>query len=269
MLAIHSVSSLPYLAKSNTHRFEVEEFELYTAILSALNWRKLNGDIIMLTDDIAFEYYNKPSLKGIWSDIRPIISNDLEGINPKMFWAAAKLLALREMPAPIVMMDTDFIVWEKLNLKPVITAAHYEDINPDIYPDFSLFETNDYSINPNWSKSVLPLNTCFLYLPDEDFKQYYVNKSIEFMKFAVECDDYLCRMVFAEQRLLSICADELKMPIEVLMDKLNQNRFTHLWGAKRVLRENAQIKGEFLNKCKERIRNDFPGVFPVVSSLFR
>ena len=47
----------------------------------------------------------------IWDGIENVIPDDLEGINPKMFWAAGKLFALREISAPLAMIDLDFILW--------------------------------------------------------------------------------------------------------------------------------------------------------------
>lgn len=273
MLAFHSNSSVPFFAKNHdSGNFKIDSFDLYNTVLSALLWRKYNGEIVMLTDEIIHSYYKKLGICGVWNDVKTIIPSDLEGINPIMFWAAGKLLALREMKTPVVMLDTDFIVWEKIEFNEGIIAAHTEAISPDIYPDFSYFNMKPgFSFHPEYNEKALPLNTAFLYIKNEDFKQFYVNKAIEFMKSAWNNVDYLCYMVFAEQRLLAICADYLKQPVSVLMNKdelfFPQNRFTHLWGAKQIMRESKEQEANFCMRCRKRIESDFPEFAYVIQAI--
>lgn len=259
MNAIHISSFAPQRAKG-AQNVRVEDFDLYCTALSALQWRKLGGRISMCCDSSFAEYYEKIGFGGIWDEIRVIIADDLEGINPKMFWAGAKLLALHKTNAPVVMIDTDFIVWELPEFGNEIIAAHREDISDDIYPDLSFFGAENH-IMPDFSEKVLPLNTAFLYLPDNDFKEFYTSQAIAFMKNAKNCDDYLKYMVFAEQRLLAMCADYTNTPVKTLLDKdslfFPQDSFTHLWGAKQAMRDNSELRGEFIERCKTRILRDF------------
>ncbi|MDR2558991.1 MAG: hypothetical protein LBC86_05545 [Oscillospiraceae bacterium] len=241
---------------------------MYNTVLSALTWRKYNGEIIHVCDKKSADFYRNFN---IWDSIAPILPDDLEGINPRMFWAAGKLLALREISAPVVMLDKDFIVWKKLTFGKSIIAAHREDLHPGVYPDVSYFQMQadykfnpafDYTAEPAEKPQILPLNTAFLYLPDEDFKQFYVNMAIEFMKSAKDCDDYLCYMVYAEQRLLALCAEYLEQPVETLLCKEKifepQDNFTHLWGEKQKMRDNPGYEQEFNSRCAARIMRDFP-----------
>lgn len=259
MNAIHISSFAPSRAKGITE-LSAEDFDLYCTAISALQWRKLGGNIIMCCDSAYAEYYRKIGFVNIWNEIRCNIDDDLEGINPKMFWAGAKILALRDMSAPVVMLDTDFIVWKLPKFGREIIAAHREDISDDIYPDLSFFSVRNHII-PNFSESVLPLNTAFLYLPDNDFKEFYTSQSVAFMKNAQDCDDYLKYMVFAEQRLLAMCAEYTKTPVKTLLDKdslfFPQDCFTHLWGAKQAMRDDPELREDFINRCKRRIQSDF------------
>ncbi|MCL2637818.1 MAG: hypothetical protein FWD48_05540 [Oscillospiraceae bacterium] len=248
-----------------------EKFDLYNTVLSALTWRKYNGEIVHICDSESAQFYSK---LGVWDAVKPLIPDDLEGINPQMFWAAGKLLALREVSSPVVMLDKDFIVWKKLDLGSSIIAAHREDLHSDIYPDVSYFQMKpEYTFNPAFDYSVLPLNTAFLYLPDEDFKQFYVNMAIEFMKSAHDCNDNIKYMVYAEQRLLALCADYLKQPVETLLEKDKifelQDDYTHLWGEKQKMRENPEYEREFNARCKARIRRDFPEFEQVIDLIER
>ena len=124
---------------------------------------------------------------------------------------------------------------------------------------------------PDFSETVLPLNTAFLYIPDNDFKSFYTSQAIAFMKSAVDCDDYLKYMVFAEQRMLAMCADFTETPVKTLLDKDSlhspQSDFTHLWGAKQVMRDNPALRVDFVEKCRARIIEEFPEYSYIVDNI--
>ncbi len=76
-----------------------------------------------------------------------------------------------------------------------------------MYPGREFFNMKDgYAFDPGWSWDEPPVNTCMLYMADEQFKNYYVDSSINFMENCRETEENLCHMVFAEQRLLAMCA---------------------------------------------------------------
>lgn len=259
MNAIHISSSAPALAKGRT--FAVEDFDLYCGALSALCWRKFNGSITLCCDSVSAEYYRRIGFEALWDSVEVNVPDDLEGVNPLMFWAAGKLFALRQVSAPVVMLDTDFIAWKEISFGREIIAAHRENISDDIYPPVSSFNAGNH-ILPPFSETVLPLNTAFLYVPDEDFKEFYTSQAIAFMKSAADSDDFLKNMVFAEQRMAAMCADYTGTPVRTLLDKDNlffpQDSYTHLWGAKQAMRDNPPLRMDFINRCRERLLRDFP-----------
>lgn len=262
MNGIHVNSTKPFFVKHKNGDYYIEDFTLYNTVISALEWRKLNGDIYMCTDNVGGAYYKKLGIEGVWNDILEIIPDDLEGINPIMFWAAGKLFALRNMRGDFALIDEDFIVWKRLSLsKTAVTVAHREDLMPDVYPDPYTFGVN-FPLLDRLDRDILPCNTAFLYIPDESLRQLYVSQSIAFMKSARECSDYLCHMVFAEQRLLAMLCGYTGTKIHTLLDKdklfVAQDDYTHLWGAKQALRDNNEYREKFLKRCRNRIRTDFP-----------
>ena len=269
MDAFHISSFAPAKTKGKTE-VRVEDFDLYCTALSALAWRKFNGKITMCCDSVFADYYEKIDFLPLWNEVKVNVSDDLEGINPAMFWAGGKLLALREMNAPCVMIDTDFIVWRTLEFGSEIIAAHREEISDDIYPPLDFFAVKNHVL-PDFSETVLPLNTAFLYVPDNDFKNFYTSQAIAFMKSAVDCDDYLKYMVFAEQRMLAMCADFTETPVKTLLDKdslhFPQSDFTHLWGAKQVMRDNPELRADFVEKCKARINGDFSEYSYIIENI--
>lgn len=271
MNAIHVNSTKPFFIKHKNGDYFIEDFTLYNTVISALMWRKLNGDIFMCTDSLGASYYKKLGLEKVWNGVLDVIPMDMEGINPEMFWAGGKLLAMREMKGDYALVDEDFIVWKTLTLsKTAVTVAHREDLMPDVYPDPDLFGA-DFPLLKRLSKSVLPCNTAFLYIPDESFRNFYLSQSIGFMKSSESCSDYLCHMVFAEQRLLAMLCDYSGIEIETLLDKdrlfVAQDDYTHLWGAKQVLRDNDDYREKFLERCRNRIRTDFPEYEYVIEAI--
>lgn len=260
MKAIHIASFAPSAAKGKTS-VAAEDFDLYCTAFSALQWRKNGGEITMCCDGAFAEYYKRIGFAGVWNELSQCVPDDLDGINPLMFWAGAKLLALKQQTAPVVMIDTDFIAWKNPEFGEALIAAHREEISDGIYPLLDFFKTNGH-ILPDFSESVLPLNTAFLYIPDEDFKEFYTSQAIAFMKSSVKCDDYLKYMVFAEQRICAMCAEYTETPVQTLLDKdvlfRPQSDFTHLWGAKQAMRDNPELRADFINRCKARMLADFP-----------
>ena len=259
MNAIHIASFAPAAAKGRSEP-AVEDFDLYCTVFSALQWRKNGGSITMCCDNAYAEYYKRIGFADIWDNISVCVPDDLEGVDPLMFWAAGKLFALREVNAPVVMIDTDFVAWKNPEFGDEIIAAHREDISDGIYPPLSFFQTRGH-ILPDFSESVLPLNTAFLYVPDNDFKEFYTSQAIAFMKSAVKCDDYLKYMVFAEQRIAAMCAEYTGTPVKTLLDKDDlfrpQSDFTHLWGAKQAMRDHPELRSDFIAKCRARLFGDF------------
>lgn len=263
MQGIHIISTAPFFAKNTGGTYRIDKFELYSVAISALNWRRMGNEIDLITDTEGQRYISSLGISSLWNSTKMLVPDDLEGIDPKMFWAAGKLFALREVKAPVAMIDTDFILWKMPDLpENRIVAAHRENLTPSVYPPLDYFSFKRPFPLHGMNETVLPMNTAFLYLPDESFKQYYVSKAIAFMKSAVSCNDYLCYMVFAEQRLLSICAEELKVGSQVLMDKdelfFPREDYTHIWGAKQVMRSDPGSLADFCNRARDRIRQDFP-----------
>ncbi len=262
MNAFHIFCSSPFFAKNKGKELVIDKTEIYCTVLSALSWREKNGSIAMITDKEGEKLFKNIGITDIWDNFDSSLSFDSEEIDPIMFWAGGKLLALQKFPAPCVMIDTDFIVWNKLTFDKRLIAAHEEYLNPSIYPDINTFDMVDYTFPDGLDYTLPALNTAFLYMPDEDFKQYYTSQAITFMKKAERGRDYLTYMVFAEQRLLPMLAKKCGIEYTTLLDKdalfLPQNSYTHLWGAKQAMRDDKAERERFLKSCRERIQKSYP-----------
>ncbi len=243
----------------------MEDFELFTLILSALEWRKNGGSIKMLTDGCGAEYFRSRGLEDLWDGG---IDTPLDGvpaeIDPFLFWAAGKIWALRACSEPVCHVDCDMIVWKDLSpllANKEIAVAHRETITPEVYPPKERFSVREGYRFPDRGWDAAPCNTAFLYIKDMNFKNYYINRSLEFMTALRGDESTVVPMVFAEQRLLAICAAEQGKPIFHLLDQYDlngQDIITHVWGLKTALRADKAKRAAFCRRCADRLRRDFP-----------
>lgn len=271
MNAIHTLR-----ARSNYENFSLYDFELFVLVLSALEWRKLGGEIKLVTDKISAEYLNKRGLLNIWNavDIKLDAMKSL-AINENVFWAGAKIYALSLQEMPCVSMDLDFILWKPIDFTAYeknLAVIHLEDINEAVYPSREYFKFRDGWQLPNrldWS--VRPCNAAFVYFGSERLIREYTNFAIKFMQNADVEDDRLVYMVFAEQRWLAMCAKQLGVHVHELssLEGLfngKQKYFTHIWGHKRLLRDNPAEAEKFCRQCADRLEYDFPKFAREISS---
>jgi hypothetical protein len=276
MTAFHSTWTKPFLARHESAAYTMPDYEILTTVLSALEWRRHNGSIKMITDRIGAAYFHLLGLEHIWDGGIDTVLDDAidKTISPLSFWAAGKIYALQRQTSPCAMIDTDFIIWKPLKDKlenETLAVIHREGINDNIYPPKSFFDMNGaYQFPGIWDWTVEPCNTAFLYIADETFKKYYTARSIEFMKNFRRSKDITVEMVFAEQRLLAMCATEKNIRIKSLLDASNfenQDCFTHVWGFKSSLQESPDKRCAFCVDCVERIATDFPEEISVLRHI--
>lgn len=266
MQAFVSNWTRPYAVRCPDRPYQMTDFDLLTTVLSALVWRRENGSIRMITDDTGAQYYRSLGLTDLWDGGIFTYLNDIPStIDPCTFWAAGKLYALAATPAPCVMLDTDFIVWHSLSEhwhRP-LAVIHREALNPAIYPAPSAFVlAPSYHFPTNWNWHEPACNTALTYFGNDTLRKTYVGQAMDFMQ-AARGRDGLIYMVFAEQRLLAMCAQACGVPIHAFSTEQdlfqgNQRNFTHIWGFKQAMQEQPVLHELFCQKCAARIRKDFP-----------
>lgn len=281
--AFHVTHTAPAMARGQEPY--IHDFELLSTIMSALQWRKHNGPIRLYTDSYGRRIYNEQNMSFIWDD--GVNTDVLDGMRDQVdfsiFWAGAKLYALRDMQTPCMMLDTDMIVWRSLNgsINPSldqVVCVHKEYLS-EVYPSVEKLKiAKGYRFSDHWKWSAEPFNTALLYISEPKFKDIYTSKAIEFMVGNLErANDDISQMVFAEQRLLGICAENTGISVKTLveLDQLHQqDLFTHIWGAKRALRQSSELAEEFCYDLVARLFRDFSNLsaelleIPVVRKYF-
>ena len=252
----------------HAENFIMSDFELFTLIISALEWRKHNGSIKLVTDCVGAEYICSCGLSEVWNriDISLDEMNSL-GINENVFWAGAKIYALSRQEYPCVMIDLDFILWKPIDFTVFnkdLAVIHRENICRSVYPPKDFFKFIDgWKLPDRLDWSARPCNGAFVYFGSGRFLREYTSFALEFMQKAATNNDRLSYMVFAEQRWMAMCAEKLSIPVHEFstLGELfggKQNYFTHIWGHKQRLRENPKEAKDFCRKCAERLGNDFP-----------
>ena len=275
MKALHINSTLPFQGAE----FFIEDPIILCTILSALMWRKLNGEIKLYTDKVGYDYYKRVGLLGLYDG--GIDVDTLEHlpstIDYRIFWAGAKLFALRKERTPIAMIDNDLVVWKPIGSEFAshpVTVLHTENLDEQVYPSgYVLLTRNGYQYNPAWDWNARPCNTALACFSDPAFLEYYIGCAVDFMEGnAAPAHENVSRMVFAEQRILAMCAAEKGIAVHTLLGDPfeRQDLVTHIWGAKVYARndpEQNRILCNFLLQCILRHFPDFSFGTPKLQSL--
>ena len=268
---------------------EFQDYELLTFITSALAWRKHNGPMRLYTDSQGFAWIKEMGLEGVYSQIFLTLDNIPKDVNPKVFWAAGKLYAYQHCSSPCVSIDMDAIVWKRLPLLlDDFTALHNEPTDWGGYKNTEYLQ--EFGFCRDWWNWATPAaNMGVAVFSDALLKQFYTDTALRFMldysrrgqarpayQGVMAPGVYTCleEMIFAEQRVLMMCADKLCRTTGVLSDfDLSQEHIpvndlvTHLWNSKRGYRQHGAAKEAYKNYLLNYLAEQFPEIFPVLGKI--
>ncbi|MDD3077931.1 MAG: hypothetical protein PHH37_02345 [Paludibacter sp.] len=262
----HVIWTKPYSCKGQT--FNLNDAELLTMILSALMWQELHGPLKLYTDNEGLKYIKKHNLEGLWKagiDTN-ILDTNSDSVQPDIFWAAGKLLVLEKISVPALIFDTDLIILQNISdlLKQEnIITLHPENLSEVYLPPGLLKTPPNYLFPADYDWDTRPSNTAFLYINNTDFKNYYIRESKRFMLNNFERPkEMVSQMVFAEQRLLSMCAKKHNLNISYLLTEpfsSDNNRVIHLWGFKEKMRKYLSLQEFYISLLLEKTGYQFKG----------
>jgi len=262
--AIHTIWTNPYIIKNQYLKFT--RAEMLTLVISALLWRKYNGAIKLYTDSTGLNYIHTNNLEWLYDEGIDIdtLTYYKNNINPEIFWAAGKILALHAHKSPCVMLDYDLIVVKSIHeiIEDFdVVALHPEELHSEFYLKPELLKLPDgYEFPEQFDWDIKPLNTAFLYLRDPDFKHNYAQHALDFMNNNGEYPkEFISQMVFAEQRMLAMTAAMYKQKIGWLLNdpfELSNRHIIHLWGFKQELRNDLEKEEVFISRLLRTFRSE-------------
>lgn len=246
-------------------------------VLSALLWKKNCGSLKLYADSLFASFIDRSGLTDLWDDGIDTMTLDSipASVNQRVFWSAAKLFALKDADCPVAMVDNDLFFWKdvgpRLNASAV-TVLHREELWDCYVPKRLLGISPGYCFDPAWSWRVKPCNTAFAYFPDDRFKDRYTAEAIRFMTDNPGKDAaHSSQMVFAEQRILAMCARRDGIPVKTLVsnpfDEKN-DMFTHLWGAKKRARGNKKDMKLLVSAIWKKIKEMDDGYYGRMVRLY-
>lgn len=258
LTGIHINWTKPAFAAGKSE-YRIESHELLTTVLSALEWKKHYGRMILYTDPVGKAYYESIGYLPLWDEVREL--HVPASVSAASYWAAGKLYALADVREDVCMIDTDFILWENLKLNAPVTVAHLEPVGNAIYPKELSYYRTDLREFYGFDAKALACNTAFCCFRDRTLKEKYLDAAFAFMENSDPKGNTLQYMVCAEQRMLGMILKRERIAPAVLLHEGNlhtQRICTHTWGYKNTMRADGEKARNYCVRLARRIGKDFP-----------
>ncbi len=274
--------------------FQLPDYDLLLTILSILKWRQLNGPIRLYGDSVVISLFAELGILELWDDYNTEVLDSIDGssINPSLFWAAGKFFAYLNEKTPCVSLDTDMVVWRNLNRFYAgfdLRFTHWEAVKGLIWycRRKNLKRPPSYSFKRAWNwGQTMAANAAIVYFGHQAFKDYYAREAIRYMTNnslgLTFSDDVRPELLFAEQRLLTMCAREMNLVAQPFLRAIwsperlwftkhderfsewiffqlnNQPLFTHAWLYKRYIKDNLEARRNYCRDLVRAIMFEFP-----------
>ena len=301
MIGIHAFWSQPTLTGTQGHhltgikKFKMFDFELLHFILSALFYKKYNGPIHLYTDNTFATYLSDNNLLQFWDfvDIGKYTEFANLNLNPKSNWTGFKTWLLSQIPSPFLLIDHDNIVYTKIPKELFdisVRFAHLESINPYYYPNQKDMECGNFEFDKNWNWDLDVANTCLLYFNNDNFKNQYSKKAMEFEVNNSPKNKHLAEVqyLFADQRLLVMMLESLNIDYGTFSNNkftpngdlpdfttigndplLSKVGFDHTWGYKHHLKKNKTARKIYIQRHIKMIEDNFNNFYDTLLPLFK
>lgn len=244
MIGIHTLWSAPRRSADKPILFS--RLEMLVWVYGILAFRARNGPIWLYTDAEGRDFVGKTGIGAFYEKIILLPARLADAIDPKMFWAAAKLIGLAETPCPCVNMDFDAVLFQKMKIWAYCAAGHLEPNDWDYYAaDEKLYRRIGLDNFGCWSAA--PVNASVVGWRSNECRLFYAQTAIGFMEnLSARKSDWPDMsatksnpMVFAEQKLLGMTMARLGHTVQAI-GKLRGNipalqrpsNMYHLWALK-------------------------------------
>lgn len=291
-------------ASHDDEHYSLPDYDILLTILSVLKWKQLNGTIKLYGDSRAVSYYAQLGMLELWDayNTEALDGIDCDEINPSLFWSAGKFFALLNEPSPSVYLDLDMVIWRNLEKfhdgDADARCTHWEAVDDSSWycRIENLRRAPDYEFKRGLDMDYpLAANTSIIYFKNEALKNYYASEALRFMRNNCRGMTFpnaaTPEMLFAEQRLLPLCAketDSLLLPyIDVVWSasrscfeppnlELNVWRFysirnqpllTHTWHYKRHIEVEPTVRRQYCLDLVNAILEEFPQQFGLLQNI--
>lgn len=256
---------------------QLADFEALTWLTSALEARR-HGGIRLVTDTRGAQFVRRTGLDWVYdAGISTALDALPASVNPQVFWAAGKLEALLSVKTPCAALDTDAVLWRPPPMPTRLWVLHPEDRRWGWYrADQEVFGACGFA-DPAWDWEADPVNMGIAVYPEPGFARRYAQAAIEFMAaFSQQlaagdpaaaayrrhgCDP----MIFAEQRILALCARRERQPVGFLgrlhpsaAHMARNRRCLHLWCSKDLYRRCPEARVALVNHLIAHVRARHP-----------
>ena len=219
----------------------LEDFELALMELSALKWKQINGPIGLVANREFLEYLGSNKS---WYD-RVIELHEPITVNKKLFWAAGKVFAYKQMGINHHFIDLDAVIHEPVPEFPFdMMAAHF---------DFSPFKRSLIGVDSELNLS--GINMAYACFKNQELLDKYTEASFSYMlnpTTPIAPMQGWEHMVYAEQTILGDIIAENKYTVGQFRDDSVPTMY-HLWEGKQKIIDGKIDRSSYLSDLKTRI----------------
>ena len=284
MKAVFSYWSTTENSLINATNWFNPRYQLYSWVIAINQARKWYDKVEIVTDSLALPLFQK--LKLPYTEINTVLDELID--YDKKLWALGKIKAYQIQNEPFVHLDNDVLLFEDVlkkfeNESIVCQNIEDSDIFKHFYEPMVVFlEENGLNVLdkdglPQYWRLTENLPCMAVYLcNDLRFNQEYCRSVFNFIDvnkkllFKGERSEHIfgfepCFSVVFEQYLAGQIAEQLRVPITPLCEKLNFSElgklgYVHIWGAKK--------SEKWFNYIEKIVKRDYPEQFEIIQSFY-
>ncbi|MFE9427307.1 hypothetical protein ACFYNO_30545 [Kitasatospora sp. NPDC006697] len=254
--------------------------EVLSCVHSALAWREHHGPIELVTDELGAAWCREQGLAGLYERIDTGL-DALDGmdLDPVVWFTGAKYLAVRDRPAPFVLLDTDLYLRRPLAgldrggaQRKGFWFAHWESVDNAVYPPPEELPNRAGADLSRWLFDTPATNMAIAAFLDEDHRAGFAQAALGFAlgNGGPAPGEPVARPAFAEQRLAPAVARTLGVPLHPVAEGfwlVEEERwdgpapvadFHHIWNLKAALRRHPELHGPYLRQLLAELLWRFP-----------
>lgn len=219
-----------------TEFIEWEDELAITSFLSAVSWKYFHGSISLYTNEAWLAVLKKWGFDKVYDHIDTQTLKEIPSeIDQKAYWAYGKLHVASTIKDDFVLVDNDLWIVKPLEFDDNLSYMGYHFENFDSteettpYIDFTNLIPTKWA--GRWDKTLMATNAALLWFNDKNLLNEWLSiaKEIATNPEPIEIEDpqNIRRMVFLEQRLLPMIANEMGLQYGTFMKSIIYQTHKH------------------------------------------